>query len=257
MLGQKKVVCIIPARLASVRFPEKILQQLAGKPMLQWVWEAARAVSIFDDCYFAIDDMKTAKLLDSFGAAWLMTSPMAASGTDRLVEIMGRNLVRADIWVNWQGDEPFINEVMIQDLLQTAETDANVDCWTLKKKIQEISQIKSSNVAKVVSDKVGNAIYFSRSPIPFYRDEDLDSCEFYKHVGIYAFSNDGLKKISGMGKSCLEDAEKLEQLRFLEHGFKIRLHETVYEVKGIDTPADLEQAEKYVQKGNISVCNQA
>ena len=257
MLGQKKVVCIIPARLASVRFPEKILQQLAGKPMLQWVWEAVCAVPIFDACYFAIDDAKTAILLDSFGAAWLMTSPAAASGTDRLVEIMERHLVQADIWVNWQGDEPFIHEAMIQDLLQTAATDSRVDCWTLKKKIQEVSQIKSPNVAKVVSDKAGNAIYFSRSPIPFYRDENLENCEFYKHVGIYAFSAEGLGKISGMGKSYLEDAEKLEQLRFLEHGLKVRLHETAYEVKGIDTPMDLQQAEKYVQTRNISVCNQA
>ena len=257
MLGQKKVVCIIPARLASVRFPEKVLQQLAGRPMLQWVWEAARAVPMFDACYFAIDDAKTATLLDSFGASWFMTSPMAASGTDRLVEIMERGLVQSDIWVNWQGDEPFINEAMIRDLLQTAVTDANVDCWTLKKKIQEVGQIKSPNIAKVVSDKAGNAIYFSRSPIPFYRDEDLERCEFYKHVGIYAFSTTGLKKISGMEKSYLEDAEKLEQLRFLEHGFKIRLNETVYEVRGIDTPADLAQAEKYVQTRNVSVCNPA
>ena len=257
MLRQKKVACIIPARLASTRFPEKVLQLLAGKPMLQWVWEGAAAVPMFDECHFAIDDVKTASLLDSFGASWLMTSPTAASGTDRLVEIMERGLISADIWVNWQGDEPFINESMIRDLLQTAATDINVDCWTLKKKIQEISQIKSPNVAKVVSDKVGNAIYFSRSPIPFYRDEDLERCEFYKHVGIYAFSTMGLKKISGMGKSYLEDAEKLELLRFLEHGFKIRLHETAYEVKGIDTPGDLAQAEKYVQTRNISVCNSA
>lgn len=255
MLGQKKVVCIIPARLASVRFPEKILQQLAGKPILQWVWDAAQSVSIFDECYFAIDDAKTAGLLDSFAASWIMTSPAAASGTDRLVEIMKRGIVQSDIWVNWQGDEPFIHESIILDLLQSAAFDMNTDCWTLKKKIQEKNQIKSSNTAKVVTDKTGNAIYFSRSPIPFYRDENLEECEFYKHVGIYAFSTAGLKKISVMGKSYLEDAEKLEQLRFLEYGLKIKLHETGFEVKGIDTPTDLLYAEKYVQNKNISSCN--
>jgi 3-deoxy-manno-octulosonate cytidylyltransferase (CMP-KDO synthetase) len=253
MLGAKKVVCIIPARLASTRFPEKMLQSLAGKPMLQWVWDAARSVDIFDECHFAIDDVKTAKLLDGFGASWHMTSVGAACGTDRLVELMERKIVNADIWVNWQGDEPFINATMIHDLLQSAG-DSDVDIWTLKKLITCKEQIKSPGYAKVVADRAGNALYFSRSPIPYYRDIDLESGTFYKHVGIYAFTTKGLGMIPQMQPNSLEEAEKLEQLRFLEHGFKIRLHETLFDVKGIDTPEDLSFAEKLCTNKESLMC---
>lgn len=256
MLGAKKVACIIPARLASTRFPEKILKSLAGKPLLQWVWQAAKTVKLFDECHFAIDDVKTAALLESFGASWFMTSKSAECGTDRLVELMDRGILQADIWVNWQGDEPFIHEAMIYDLLQTAEHDQNSDVWTLKKRITEIEQIRAVNIAKVVSDNVGNAIYFSRSPIPYYRDRPLEECEFFKHVGIYAFSTRGLKSIQGISPGPLEDAEKLEMLRFLEQGLKIRLHETMFEVKGIDTPEDLYRAELYAQSLRAPVPNQ-
>ena len=255
MLGLKKVVCIIPARLASVRFPEKVLQHLAGKPLLQWVWQAASSVTLFDECHFAIDDVKTAKLLDSFGAPWFMTSPQAESGTDRLIELMDQGRVKTDIWVNWQGDEPFVNKAMIHELLQSAASDDDVDVWTLKKKISLPEQIRSANVAKVVTDLKGNAIYFSRSPIPFYRDQELECGEFYKHVGIYAFSTKGLQSIKGTQPGPLERAEKLEQLRFLERGLKIRLHETTYEVRGIDTTEDLAFAEKQIKHSLISACN--
>ncbi len=253
MLGQKKVVCIIPARLASIRFPEKMLKMLEGKPILEWVWQAAKSVKVFDECHFAIDDVKIAHLLDGFGASWFMTSKDAACGTDRLVELMDREMLKADIWVNWQGDEPFIHEAMISDLLKTAEYDKDVDVWTLKKRITVMEQIRSVNVAKVVTDSFGNAIYFSRSPIPYYRDEPLEACEFYKHVGLYAFSNRGLKSIKGIPPGPLERAEKLEMLRFLELGLKIRLHETLFEVRGIDTLEDLRCAEIYAQSLRISV----
>lgn len=252
MLKGKKIVCIIPARLASTRFPEKMLQNLGGKPLLQWVWDAARSVSIFDECHFAIDDVKIAKLLDAFQASWYMTSVSAECGTDRLVELMQREVVAADVWVNWQGDEPFINSAMIQDLLQSVD-DQEVDIWTLKKLITQKEQIKSPGYAKVVSDIQGNALYFSRSPIPFYRDVDLESGIFFKHIGIYAFTNKALQMMPKMSKNSLEDAEKLEQLRFLEHGFKIRLHETLFEVKGIDTPQDLHVAETLLLAKNNQI----
>ena len=256
MLGSKKVVCIIPARLASTRFPEKVLQSLAGKPMLQWVWEAAKKVSLFDECHFAIDDVKIASLLDGFGASWFMTSKSAEAGTDRLIEIMDRKLVVSDIWVNWQGDEPFINATMIQDLLQTAAHDG-MDVWTLKKLITIKEQIVAPNTAKVVTDHEGNALYFSRSPVPFYRDHHLEQGVFYKHVGLYAFTTKGLQMMQQLPIGKLEQAEKLEMLRLLENGIKIRLHETLFEVIGIDTAEDLRHAEIVAQTNNTSACNQA
>jgi 3-deoxy-manno-octulosonate cytidylyltransferase (CMP-KDO synthetase) len=252
MLNSKKVVCIIPARLASTRFPEKVLQSLAGKPVLQWVWEAAKKVSLFDECHFAIDDVKIANLLDRFGASWFMTSRSAEAGTDRLIEIMDRKLVSSDIWVNWQGDEPFINAEMIEDLLQTAAHDG-MDVWTLKKLITIKEQIKGTNTAKVVTDNKGNALYFSRSPVPFYRDHDFEQGVFYKHVGLYAFTTKGLQMMQQLPIGKLEQAEKLEMLRLLENGIKIRLHETLFEARGIDTPEDLRYAEITVQSKNITV----
>lgn len=255
MIGNKKIVCIIPARLASVRFPEKVLQKLGDKPLLQWVWEAAKAIPFFDECHFAIDDVKTAALLDQFGASWHMTSHLAESGTDRLVELMLKKTITSDIWVNWQGDEPFVNKEMVQDLLQGISSETAIDMWTLKKKITDPMQIRAANIAKVVTDQQGNALYFSRSPIPFYRDQILENCLYFKHVGIYAYTTRGLEMIGKMPPSRLEQAEKLEQLRFLEQGLKIRLHETTYEVRGIDTPEDLSFAEQIITKNKSVLQN--
>ena len=244
MIKGKNIVCIIPARLKSTRFPEKILKNLAGKPLLQWVWDAANKTTIFKDIVFAIDSEKTADLIKSFGGKYLMTSENCQSGTDRLVEIMHTGKVEGDIWVNWQADEPFITPKMIYTLLQSCDKEDS-DVWSLKKKIVTENEILSPNFAKVVCDSQGHALYFSRSQIPFYRDNDNIEQVYYKHVGIYAYTTQALQKIAQMGKCYLEDAEKLEQLRFLFNGLKIKLHETDQEVIGIDTPEHLENAKKY------------
>lgn len=246
MLKQKNIVCVIPARLKSTRFPEKMLCKLAGKPLLQWVWEAANKTTLFRDVLFAVDSEKTADLIKSFGGKYLMTSENCKSGTDRLIEIMHSGKVEADIWVNWQGDEPFITTQMIFDLLSTCDKNDS-DVWTLKKRIDKEEQITSANIAKVVCDSDGFALYFSRSTIPFYRDNDVTEKIYYKHVGLYAFTTNALRKISKIGHSYLEDAEKLEQLRFLHHGISIKVNETKQEVIGIDTPQDLQRAEEYVK----------
>lgn len=132
MISSKKVICIIPARLASSRFPKKVLSNLHGKPLLQWVWEAASRVRIFDQLAFAVDDKKTAELVSSFGAMCYMTSPHCPSGSDRIAEVLLNEKIDGDIWVNWQGDEPFITEKMIETLLSNCEEED--DIWTLKKK---------------------------------------------------------------------------------------------------------------------------
>lgn len=247
----KRIVCVIPARLASTRFPRKMLASIADRPLLAWVWEAAKNVDLFDDVVFAIDSEQTAQIIESFGGKYFMTSPECKSGTDRLVELCMNEKIKADIWVNWQGDEPFIVPSMISDLLQTIDADG-IDMWTLKKLITKSEDIFSPKIAKVVCSANGNALYFSRAPIPCFRDETdpevlVKEKMYYKHVGIYAYTTQALRKIAGMNASALEDAEKLEQLRLLDYGFLIRLHETDQEVFGIDTPEDLVNAEARVQ----------
>ena len=234
-----KIVCVIPARLASSRFPKKVLAMLGEKPMLQWVWEAASSVSLFDDVAFAIDDCETARLIDSFEGKHFMTSPDCPSGTDRLIELHTEGKIQGDIWVNWQGDEPFIHQEMIENLLQT--TDETYDIWSLRKEIEREEDIEDPNVVKVVTDSQDRALYFSRSPIPYDRD-GLENVTYYKHVGIYAYTTHALKQISTLSPSLLEQSEGLEQLRFLENGMNIQVHETSHETLGIDIPDDLARA---------------
>lgn len=248
----KKIVCVIPARLASSRFPNKLLSSLLNKPLLQWVWQAATSVETFAEVVFAIDNVKTADLLKQFNAKFIMTPATCNSGTDRLVFLQNEKLLSGDIWVNWQGDEPFITEKMINTLLQSIETDT-ADMWTLKKKIVDPEQINASNIAKLVCDFKGYAMYFSRSPIPFYREDGntipFEQKEYYKHVGLYAYTSNALGQIGQIKTiSKLEEAEKLEQLRFLQYGIKIKVHETNQEVQGIDTPQDLARAEEIARK---------
>lgn len=247
MIGSKKIVCIIPARLAAQRFPRKMLSYLGHQPLLAWVWQAATKVSVFDEVHFAVDSEEIAALIRQFGGSYFMTSVACQTGTDRLIELQQRGLVTADIWVNWQGDEPFIEEQMITDLLQSSNA-PNEECWTLRKKIDKPEQIISKNFAKVVQDAQGNALYFSRSPIPCYRDSENVEQAYYKHVGIYAYANTLLARMANLPLGLLEQAEKLEQLRLLEAGIKIRLHTTNFEVIGIDTPEDLERAHERILK---------
>jgi len=259
MFNNKKIVCVIPARLQSQRFPRKMLASLAGRPLLAWVWEAANKVDLFDEVIFAVDDDQIAEVIKSFGGKSVKTSVQCACGTDRLVELVNSGKISADVIVNWQGDEPFIVPEMVQNLLQSISNNEE-PMWTLKKKITHPDDIFSKKIAKVVCDKNGYGIYFSRSPIPCFRDEQnpeklVASGLYYKHVGLYAYTPQALQKIAAMGKSDLEDAEKLEQLRFLDYGLRYRLHETDHEVFGIDTPEDLHRAEQVVAKmrSNISV----
>ena len=247
-MTKQRIACIIPARLASTRFPKKMLASLCGKPILQWIWEGASASGIFDEVLFAIDSDETAMVIDSFGGKYVMTSTACASGTDRLIEVMQRGLLKADIWVNWQGDEPFITKQMVLELLQSiGQNDA--DMWTLKKVITKPEDIQSPHIAKLVCGNDGNALYFSRSPIPYYRDKDGgQALVYYKHVGLYAYTTQALEKIATLPANALEEAEKLEQLRFLYHGIRIKVHETGQEVIGIDRPVDLQKAEMYAAR---------
>lgn len=242
-----KVICIIPARLKSTRFPKKMLSYLHGKPLLQWVWERATATHLFDHIAFAVDAPEVAELVASFGATYYMTDEACPSGTDRLIEVYKNQKIDGDIWVNWQGDEPFITEAMIKTLLKTCNK-KDSDIWTLKKRIIAPQEILSPHFAKVVCDINDFALYFSRSPIPFHRDVANDEKQsFYKHVGLYAFTPEALKRIAHLEPCAIEQAEQLEQLRFLYNNLRVKVHETDQEVFGIDLPEHLAKAEKHIR----------
>lgn len=240
MFKEKKIACVIPARLASSRFPRKILAHLGGKPLIQWVWEAARRVSLFDSVVFAIDAVETARVIEGFGGVYEMTSARCQNGTERLIELQERKKVSADIWVNWQADEPFLSETMLEELLETCD-DPTIDVWTLCKRIAAHEEIDCPHVVKVVSDAKGRALYFSRSTIPHYPEGAKEKI-YYKHCGLYAYTDAALAKLSTLPPSPLAAAERLEQLTFLAHGFKIFLQETSGEMFGIDVPEQLQAA---------------
>jgi 3-deoxy-manno-octulosonate cytidylyltransferase (CMP-KDO synthetase) len=238
-LAMKKIACVIPARLKSTRFPRKILAPLHNKPLIQWVWEAAKSVRHFDSVTIAVDADETASIVKSFGGSSIMTEVGCPSGTMRLCELLQRKMIDADVLVCWQGDEPFLHEEIIGELLQSAHTDT-ADVWTLKKRIVNPEDILSPHVPKVVTDENGYALYFSRCPIPFHRD--LQETIYYKHIGIYAYTRDALMRLAHLPTSHLAEAEQLEQLNFLYHGLKVRVHETSHEGFGIDIPEHLEKA---------------
>ena len=227
----KKIICVIPARLQSTRLREKVLCLLAGKPLLQWVYEAAKRCQIFDRVVIAVDSKKVFDVAQGFGAEVFFTPESCASGTDRLIALKKAAKIEGEIFVNWQGDEPFLKEAMIEDLLQSI--DDGSDVWTLKKKILNLEEVTDSHTVKVVTTTNGEALYFSRQPIGSF-----------KHIGIYAYTADALDRIAKWPRSPLEIKESLEQLRFLENGLKIRVHTTEHECLGIDTPEDLARAEK-------------
>jgi 3-deoxy-manno-octulosonate cytidylyltransferase (CMP-KDO synthetase) len=235
----KKIACVIPARLKSTRFPRKILALLHDKPLIQWVWEAAKSVPYFDSVTIAVDADETADVVSSFGGTSIMTAESCPSGTMRLGELLRRKKIEADVLVCWQGDEPFLHEQMIGELLQSAHTDTS-DIWTLKKRIINPEDVVSPHVCKVVTDQKGYALYFSRCPIPYHRD--LKETTHYKHIGIYAYTRDALSRLIDLPTSHLAEAEQLEQLNFLYHGLKVRVHETSHEGFGIDIPEHLEKA---------------
>ncbi len=246
-----RVAAIIPARFDSTRFPGKPLAVLKGKIIIQHVYEQASAANLIDSVIVATDDKRIFDAVKAFGGEAVMTSRDHVSGTDRTAE--AANSIKCDYVVNIQGDEPFIRPDMIDDVANLLYNDG-VGMSTLAKKIDNIDEVLSSNVVKVVVDDEGFALYFSRSPIPFYRDEwqRLDNISLkeghtvvLKHIGIYGFKKSILEKFTSMPKSGLENIEKLEQLRALSAGIKIKVKETEFDTFGIDTIEDLRKAEEW------------
>ena len=237
-----KVLAVIPARYASTRFPGKPLALIAGRPMIQWVWEGVSRISVISDAVVATDDTRIFDTVLGFGGRAMMTASTHRSGTDRCGEVLDRMDSDADVIVNVQGDEPRVEHTQIE-LLASCFDDPSVQIATLKKEITSTDDLFSPNVVKVVDDLKGNAIYFSRNPIPFVRgaanDEWLQHHKFYKHIGIYAFRREVLQQVVRLPQSQLETCESLEQLRWIENGYRIAVRETDAENIGVDTPEDL------------------
>lgn len=237
-----KIVGLIPARYGAIRFPGKPLSLLAGKPMIQHVLEAARAARRLDEVAVATDDERIAQAVRAIGGSVVMTSPQAPSGTDRLAEA-ARSLP-ADVYVNIQGDEPLMSSGNVDRAVETLLVDDSREIASLAYPLPS-ERAEDPNVVKVVTTADGRALYFSRAPIPYYRQ---GTPAHRKHLGIYVYRADVLRAITALPPSALERAESLEQLRWLEAGYSIWIGEALHDSVGVDTPADRDEVERRMKK---------
>jgi 3-deoxy-manno-octulosonate cytidylyltransferase (CMP-KDO synthetase) len=248
-----RVVGVIPARYASTRLPGKALRTILGKPMIQRVYERCLQSEVLDQLFVATDDVRIGQFVESFAGWAILTSPDHASGTDRLAEaVRGMD---ADIVVNIQGDQPFIDPVMIGEAVRPLLDDPATEIATLMHPISRPHDLQDIGVVKVVVDRAGFAMYFSRSLIPFPRRPVPHSV--YEHVGLYVYRKDALLKIARLEPTVLEQVESLEQLRWMEHGCRIRVVETHcrdHEFSGfsIDTQEDLDRAEAMLRERGLA-----
>lgn len=252
-----KTLGVIPARYNSSRFPGKPLSLIMGKPMITYVYEAATRAKTIDKVIVATDDSRIVEAVEKFSGTAVMTSPDHVTGTDRLTEIAFEQGKDYDLIVNIQGDEPLIEAKVIDQCVEPFLNDfAGQEVVTLAHTVKRNDELHNPNVVKLVFDKDGFALYFSRSMIPFpfqlhkdgvSLDEAAKYTVFYRHVGIYAFKRDALMEFSALKPTPLEMLEKLEQLRLLENGKKIRVIETDYESHGVDTPDDIRRVEEILK----------
>jgi 3-deoxy-manno-octulosonate cytidylyltransferase (CMP-KDO synthetase) len=237
------VVAVIPARYASTRFPGKLLAKQTGKYLVQHVYEQVCRASLIDNVLIATDDERIGKACDQFGAKWRMTRTDHQSGTDRIAEVAAE--LDAEIIVNVQGDEPEIEPGNIDCLIKLLQRDEKADMATLAAVFGPDEDVDNPNVVKVVTNRQGHALYFSRRAIPYKRDKESERPVYKKHIGIYAYRKEVLLRLSKLETSPMESAEKLEQLRALENGMIIAVAEVEHSAVGIDTP---EQYEEFVRR---------
>lgn len=245
------VTAIIPARYGSTRFEGKLLAQATGKYLIQHVYEQVCQAKRVNEVMIATDDERIGRACDEFGAKWRMTRSDHISGTDRIAEVA--NELDVDIVVNVQGDEPEIEPGHVDQLVEMMSQDKRADMATLAAIFGEGEDIDNPNVVKVVVDKQGHALYFSRWPIPYQRDDGQATSVYRKHLGIYAYRKDVLLRLSKLEPTPLEQMEKLEQLRALENGFIIAVGDVEHAAVGIDTADQYEEfVERYKNKARIS-----
>jgi len=237
-----RVIAVLPARYGSSRFPGKPLALINNKPMIQHVYERVNKVSNLDRVVVATDNAKIYDTVLSFGGEVVMTKDTHESGSDRMAEVS--NLIDGDIFLNVQGDEPLIDERLIAEIVEQS-IQHNNHVITAKKAIESEEDIENPNVVKVITNRNKEAIYFSRSPIPYNRSDK--PITYYKHLGIYCYPKHILQEFVKLPKSQYEEVEMLEQLRLLENGYEIKVLETTYDSIGVDTPKDIAKIENLLE----------
>lgn len=249
-----KVVVVIPARLNSSRLPKKVILDICGKPMVQYVYELSQQCKDIDSVYIATDSKEVEKRCLAFTKNIIMTSDKHESGTDRIAEAIKN--IDCDYVINVQGDEPLMDSILIDELANSLKNEQGLNMISAMHEIESTIELKSINSVKVTVDNKNYALYFSRSIIPNSRDnlEDIllsesipSSCVFYKHIGIYGYSKEFLMKYTNLEQTPLELNEKLEQLRVLENGYKIKMLKTDYRPIGVDSEEDLEEVRKIIK----------
>jgi len=246
-MENQQIVAVIPARYASARLPGKALVPLAGKPMIQHVWERVRQAKRVARVIVATDDERILHIVESFGGEAQMTRPDHRSGTERAAEVAAH--VEGDIFVNVQGDEPMIDPAVVDAAVETLLDEPAAALATVATPIKHPADILDPNVNKVVLDFDGNALYFSRAPIPWVRDTDHRvHARYLKHLGLYVYQREALLEFPTLPQGDLERVERLEQLRWLENGWKMRVGEVEYDSVSVDVPEDVARVEKLLQK---------
>lgn len=253
MFNTRKIVAIIPARLTSTRLPGKVLLEINHKPIIQYVHENVKKSKYVQDIIIATDDVRVVESVRLFGGKAIITPSDLKSGSDRIA-LVAETLSDAEIIVNVQGDEPLISAELIDKTIELLLLDNSVLVGTPIKRISSINELTNPNVVKVVVDKFGDAIYFSRSPIPHLRESNdindwIKTYHYYKHIGCYVFRKEFLLRFTKMEESYLEKIEKLEQLRIIENGYKIKTVLTDYESISVDTLEDFEKVKSIIVEG--------
>ncbi len=239
-----KSIGIIPSRFASKRFPGKPLASIKGKTLIERVWLRAKK-SALNEVVIATDDKRILKAAQAFGAKAVMTKKSCKSGTDRLAEVAGKGESSFEIFINIQGDEPLISPILIDRLKKELDKDKSVRVVTAVYPIRNLEDLENPNIVKVARDKNGFALYFSRSAVPYNRAKK--KIKYFKHLGIYGYRKDFLKKFSRMPQAPLEKAEQLEQLRILENGYKIKTVVSPEDSFGVDVPKDIKIIERMIK----------
>ncbi len=253
--ARSAIIAVIPARYGSTRFPGKSLAPIEGRPMIQWVYERTQRSALLDRVIVATDDGRILEAVRSFGGEALMTSADHATGTDRIAEVA--RSIPCGLVVNVQGDEPLIDPAMIDEAIAPLAADPSIPMGTVARRVDDPADVADPNVVKVVLDRRGFALYFSRAPIPWDRDrwaertspaDVADGGPWYKHIGLYVYRREFLLSYAAMEQTPLETAEKLEQLRALEQGHRIRVVVTRYDSFGVDIPDDLSKILKRLKE---------
>lgn len=244
-----KFLGVIPSRYASTRLEGKPLKDICGHTMIEWVYKMTK-LSNLDEVVVATDDERIYKEVERFGGKAILTSKEHENGTSRIAEVCTK-YEDYDVIVNVQGDEPLIEPEMINSIINSFKEDDTISMSTLKYKIDTMEEIENPNYVKVITDKKGYALYFSRSVIPYPRKLDIQN--YYKHVGIYGYKRDFVVEYAKMEPTPLELSESLEQLRALENGYRIKVIETPYKIIGVDTQEELEKVREYIKENGLKL----